>query len=100
MTQQLQLSNRLATVAKYIEKGNFLADIGSDHAYLPVYCVQREKVKKAIAGEVVKGPFESARNTVSQYGLSHQIDVRLGDGLDVLKDDMVDSITIVAWVDS
>lgn len=91
---QLQLSTRLTTVAKYIQEESFLADIGSDHAYLPVYCVQRKKAKKAIAGEVVKGPFESATSTVLQYGLSHQITVRLGDGLDVLMDDAVDHITI------
>lgn len=94
MAQQIQLSHRLQTVAKYIQQDAFLADIGSDHAYLPVYCVQKARIQKAIAGEVAKGPFESAKNTVEQFGLSEQIDVRMADGLDAVTGDEVDHITI------
>lgn len=94
MIQQIQLSNRLRTVAKYIQQDAFLADIGSDHAYLPVYCMQQGRIKRAIAGEVVQGPFESAKSTVQQYGLSEKIDVRMADGLEVITGDAVDHITI------
>lgn len=94
MTQQIQLSNRLRTIAKYIQQDAFLADIGSDHAYLPVYCMQKGQIKRAIAGEVVEGPFESAKSTIKQFGLSEQIDVRMADGLEVITGDAVDHITI------
>src|SRR5579875_1841044 len=89
-----QLSARLATVAKYVPKGARMADIGSDHAYLPCFLMKNGHILFAIAGEVAKGPFQSAERNVSTQGLSANIAVRLGDGLDVINPDEVDCITI------
>ena len=80
----VELSPRLKTVASFIEGVTLLCDVGSDHAYLPVYAIQQELITSAIAGEVVKGPFESAQQTVQDYVLTDKISVRLGDGLDVV----------------
>jgi tRNA (adenine22-N1)-methyltransferase len=88
------LSSRLQSVVKYIPQGYRLADIGSDHAYLPCHVVQKGLVPFAIAGEVVEGPYQSARKQVQTAGLSEQISVRLGNGLDVLEIGEVDCITI------
>lgn len=88
------LSHRLQTVVKYIPEGFRLADIGSDHAYLPCHVVQKGIVPFAIAGEVVEGPFQSAVRQVEQVGLVSKILVRLGDGLEVIAHDEVDCITI------
>jgi len=89
------LSNRLEAVANLVPKNSFLADIGSDHAYLPAYLIVNQQISGAIAGEVVKGPFESAKKLVTDLMLSDKIDVRLGDGLEVIKpSDAVDVITI------
>ena len=89
-----KLSKRLENVASYIPKGSVLADIGSDHAYLPCYAVKEGIVQKAIAGEVVEGPFQSALNQVSESNLEDYISVRKGNGLEVISPGEVTAITI------
>ncbi|WP_391201924.1 tRNA (adenine(22)-N(1))-methyltransferase [Psychrobacillus sp. L4] len=90
-----KLSERLKRVASFVEENTILADIGSDHAYLPCYLVHTGKITKAIAGEVVKGPFESAQKHVKSEGFEKQIDVRFGNGLEVIQEaDNVQTITI------
>lgn len=90
-----KLSKRLETVASYVPKNAVVADIGSDHAYLPCYLVLNNRVIGAVAGEVVKGPYESACHEVRQENLQEQIKVRLADGLQAIEqDDHVTAITI------
>lgn len=90
-----KLSERLRTVASFVDENTILADIGSDHAYLPCYLVHEGIITKAIAGEVVKGPFESAQKQVRSEGLEENIEVRFGNGLAViLEEDNVETVTI------
>ena len=89
-----KLSKRLERVAKYIISKGTLADIGSDHAYLPCYAIENELASKAIAGEVVEGPFNSAKLNVAERNLTSQIDVRFGSGLSVLLNGEADNITV------
>jgi len=90
-----KLSKRLRTVASFVRENTMLADIGSDHAYLPCFLVHEGVISKAIAGEVVKGPFESAQKQVISEGLQDNIEVRFGNGLKVISDeDNVQTITI------
>ncbi|AGV72975.1 tRNA (adenine(22)-N(1))-methyltransferase [Lactococcus cremoris] len=92
---EIKLSKRLKAVADYVDKGARLADIGSDHAYLPTYLVQKNEVKFAVAGEVVKGPFEIAKNHVAQANLKENIQVRLANGLAAIENvDKIDTIVI------
>ncbi|MED2975618.1 tRNA (adenine(22)-N(1))-methyltransferase TrmK [Bacillus swezeyi] len=91
---ELKLSKRLETVAKYIPEHAVLADIGSDHAYLPCYALLNGLAKRAIAGEITDGPFNSAKNQVERLELSELISVRKGDGLEVVKCGEADAITI------
>ncbi len=75
------LSMRLERVAAHVPNGARLADIGSDHAYLPVAFVRRGVIDAALAGEVATTPFQAAERTVRDNGLEQQITVRLADGL-------------------
>lgn len=90
-----KLSKRLATVAHYVRKNDRVADIGSDHAYLPAWLVLNQQIERAVAGEVVEGPYQAALKLVNQLTLGEQITVRLGDGLDAVEaSDEITAITI------
>ncbi|MGX7023850.1 tRNA (adenine(22)-N(1))-methyltransferase [Vagococcus hydrophili] len=90
-----QLSRRLERVGELVPEGAVLADIGSDHAYLPANLILNNKITSAIAGEVVEGPFQSAKHLVAELNLSKAIAVRKGDGLEVIKtSDNVTAISI------
>jgi len=80
-----QLSPRLAAVARHVPAGRTFADIGTDHAYLPVHLVQTGRAPRAVAGDVLPGPLKAAQATVAAAGLADRIDVRLGSGLTVLE---------------
>ncbi|WP_026825680.1 MULTISPECIES: class I SAM-dependent methyltransferase [Exiguobacterium] len=94
MQERIILDRRLKQVVDYIPKGSVLADIGSDHAYVPCYALQQGIISKGIAGEVNVGPMEAARAQVDLIESLDAIDVRLGDGLAVLKEDEATCISI------
>ncbi|GBG97077.1 tRNA (adenine(22)-N(1))-methyltransferase [Lactococcus termiticola] len=95
MSKDTILSKRLKAVASYVPKGARLADIGSDHAYLPVQLVKDGLIDFAIAGEVVKGPFENAQKEVDSESLHNNIYVRLANGLKAVEiEDQVDCVVV------
>lgn len=95
MNEFKNLSERLRLIASFIPEGVFFADIGSDHAYLPRYVCLKDQTATAIAGEVNQGPFNRATEVVQASGLEDVIDVRLGDGLDVIQGEEV-SVVVIA----
>lgn len=91
----LSISKRLEFISTLINEKKLFADIGSDHAYLPCYICLQDEEARAIAGEVVQGPYNSAVETVRKHQLEDRIDVRLGSGLTVLnEEDEVSDIVI------
>lgn len=94
MTKQLILSNRLKVITKFLPKGANFADIGSDHAYLPIAVCLHDPTAKAIAGELNHGPFQAAKDHVEKYQLTDQVIVKKGDGLDVIRNDKVTQVVI------
>lgn len=89
-----ELTARLAAVAARVRQGSRVADIGTDHALLPVWLVQRGQCPAAIASDIGEGPADSARRTVNEAGLAAAIPVRVGDGLSPIAPDEVDDIVI------
>ena len=81
------LSLRLERVAAYVPVGARLADIGSDHAYLPVALLRRGLISAAVAGEVALTPFQAAQRTVRENDLQAQISVRRANGLAAIRPD-------------
>ncbi|MCM2677834.1 tRNA (adenine(22)-N(1))-methyltransferase [Alkalicoccobacillus plakortidis] len=89
-----KLSDRLTAVASYIDHVTTVADIGSDHAYLPSYLCLNHPSMRAIAGEVSDGPLQAAKTQVEELELGNRIDVRKGSGLAVIAPGEVEGITI------
>ncbi|VVO29560.1 tRNA (adenine(22)-N(1))-methyltransferase [Pseudomonas fluorescens] len=85
---------RLERVAANVPHGARLADIGSDHAYLPVALMRRGVIAAAVAGEVATTPFHAAQRTVRDNGLEQHITVRLADGLAAIE--ASDGITAIS----
>lgn len=89
------ISKRLELVASFVPQGAILLDVGSDHAYLPIELVERGQIERAIAGEVVDGPYQSAVKNVEAHGLKEKVQVRLANGLAAFEEtDQVSVITI------
>lgn len=90
----MRLDARLAAVAALVPQDCVLADIGTDHAYLPTWLLLQGKIKRAIAGDIAAGPCQAARSTVAQYGVGASAEVRQGSGLAVLRAGEADCIAI------
>ncbi|MER2080121.1 MAG: class I SAM-dependent methyltransferase [Ruminococcus sp.] len=76
-----QLDSRLALCASFVRQGKKLADIGTDHAYLPVWLCQNGVTPRAVAADINPGPLRRGAQTVAKAGLSDRIETRLSDGL-------------------
>ena len=77
--KHLQLQPRLRLLADMVPQGARLADIGTDHGYLPVWLMQQGRIASAIAADIGPEPLAHARRTAEEYGAA--LDLRLCDGL-------------------
>lgn len=90
----INLDSRLSLVASFVRTGSRVADIGTDHAYIPVYLVQTGVSPSAVAADLRKMPLENAKKTIEQYDLSSKISTALSDGLDGIDKNCCDDIVI------
>lgn len=90
----IQLSQRLTAVARLVTHTGTLADVGTDHGYIPVFLTGEKRVRHAIAMDVNQGPLLRAQKHIIQYGMEQQIETRLSDGLAALLVKEADSIVI------
>lgn len=88
------LSERLMAVASLVRSGSSIADIGTDHGYIPVYLYKKGIIRSAVAADINKGPLSSCEELVLQEGLCDAIKVRLSDGLDNIDSMEYDTIII------
>ncbi|QZY56570.1 tRNA (adenine(22)-N(1))-methyltransferase [Crassaminicella profunda] len=90
----MKLTPRLLNIAKLVPKGSILADVGTDHGYIPVYLMKNKIVEKTIATDVNKGPLLSAQKNIKNNGLEDSIETRLGNGLEPIEPEEIDTVII------
>ena len=90
----VKISNRLTTAAALVTQGYTLADVGTDHGYIPIYLLQQKKIPSAIAMDINEGPLERAKEHIALYGLQAYIQTRLSDGVAALKPGEVEAVLI------
>ena len=90
----MKLNNRLRTIAAEIPYCQTLADIGTDHGYIPIYAVKNRICRKALASDLRIGPLEKANENIRRYVAEGQVETRLGNGLEPILHSECDVIVI------
>ena len=90
----MELSKRLQAVAGLVTAGSVLADIGTDHAYIPIWLTESGRIRGAVAMDVNPGPLERAEENIREHGLKDHICTRLSDGFAALKPGEADCAVI------
>ncbi|WP_392486881.1 tRNA (adenine(22)-N(1))-methyltransferase [Haloimpatiens sp. FM7315] len=91
----MDISLRLKTIASMVSKCDTIADIGTDHGYIPIYLVKKGICSKAIASDINKGPVQKAEFNVAMEGLKDKIQCKLGPGFSTIKPGKID-VAIIA----
>ena len=92
--KELQLQPRLQCLADLVPQGARLADVGTDHGYLPVWLLQHGRMESAIASDINALPLDHARATAAEYGVTACIDFRLCPGLAKIGSEECDTVAI------
>ena len=91
---KLSLQPRLQTIADLVPQDSRLADVGTDHAYLPIYLLQQGRIPYAVATDIHPEPLERGRHTAMVWGMEERIAFRLCDGLAAVSPEEVDTVVI------
>ncbi len=94
MQNNLKLNARLEMIAERIPSCNILADIGTDHAYIPIYAIKNGCCRKALAADLREGPLGMAGANIKRFGLEKLIETRFGNGLEPITLEECDVIVI------
>ena len=92
--EQIKINDRLLTAIPFVRQGTRFADIGTDHAYLPIYLMKKNIISSAIAADINQGPLDKADENINKYGFKDSISTVLCDGLAKIEPDSVDDIAI------
>lgn len=88
----MRLSRRLETVISFVETGSKIADVGTDHGYVPIALVERGIASRGVAMDVRVGPLERAKEHIGQHGMEQMIETRLSDGVEKLEAGEADTV--------
>lgn len=94
MTPPFKLTPRLLLCAKFVRSGINVCDVGTDHAYLPIYLAYIGKAKSALACDINEGPLERGKQNIEKYGVINNVKTRLSDGLLNVSEKEADDIII------
>ncbi len=92
--ENIRINDRLLTAVPFVRAGARFADIGTDHAYLPIYLLADGKISSAIAADINQGPLDKARENITKYEFDDKVKTVLCDGLEKIAADEVDDIAI------
>ena len=90
-----KLSKRLLLAASFAQKGDFVADVGTDHAYLPIYLYTRGVIRGAVVSDVNEGPIERAAKNIAEFSCQKAIIPLLSDGLSKIDEYSPDTVFIL-----
>lgn len=90
----MQLSKRLSAIASMVEERECLADVGTDHGYIPIFFVEQGKIARAIAMDINEGPLKRAREHILEHGLEDRICTRQSNGVAQLREGEAQSVVI------
>lgn len=90
----MELSKRLQAVADLVSDGLIVADVGTDHGYIPIHLIEAGKCTKALAMDINEGPLLRAKDHITEHGLSEKIQVRQSDGVKALAEGECESVVV------
>lgn len=83
--KDIKLSKRLSAAAELCREGSFIADVGTDHAYLPIYLAKKGRIRGGVVSDINRGPIERARSHIAEAELGSVLTPLLCDGLSGLE---------------
>jgi tRNA (adenine22-N1)-methyltransferase len=92
--KEINISPRLLSAADFVRQDAVLADIGTDHAYLPLFLLRRGRIRRAFCSDINEGPLVSAKNNVALAGFTDRVEFTLADGADALSGKGITDYTI------
>ena len=90
----IKLSNRLQAIANFVPEGSKVADVGTDHGFIPCWLAENKKVEKAYACDINELPLSLAKKNIDENGLEDMVESRLGNGLAVIEPGEADVVVI------
>ena len=85
----MKISNRLKLIASFVDDNSHVIDVGCDHALLSIFLAKTKNNIKVIASDVNEGPLEGARKNIKLYNLEDKIEIKLGDGIETINEELI-----------